>query len=153
MEILKRLYRDPLTNSLSFQELYKKAIAIDNNITLKLVKYFLDNQYSAQIHKAIIKPKIYFSITASRENEITQIDLMDVNNLNTKNKGIKWLFVCVDVFSRKSYVFPMKDKTTKNILLAFNHFLLKVIPQRIMCDNGSEFTSNQFVKLCKYSNI
>ena len=47
----------------------------------------------------------------------------------------------------------MKDKATKNILLAFNHFLLKVIPQRIMCDNGSEFTSKQFVKLCKDSNI
>jgi len=76
-----------------------------------------------------------------------------MKNISRVNKNYKWLFVCVDVFTRKAYVFPMKFKNTKNILIAFNKLLSKIKPEIIMADNGTEFTSRKFVQLCKDNNI
>ena len=39
----------------------------------------------------------FFPITANKENDALQIDLMDVSNISTKNKNYKYIFVCVDV--------------------------------------------------------
>jgi len=44
MELLNKLYYDPETGFQSKQKLYKKAKAIDNSITLKIVDDFLKRQ-------------------------------------------------------------------------------------------------------------
>ena len=43
-EILKNIYYDVKTGFISKDKLYKKAREVDDNITLKIVKKFLDNQ-------------------------------------------------------------------------------------------------------------
>ena len=79
----------------------------------------------------------FFPITANKENDVIQIDLMDVSNISTKNKNYKYIFVCVDVDSRKCYAIPMKNKNTSNVIEAFKKLLLLCKPKKIMCDNGS----------------
>ena len=113
MQAIKQTWENPITGMSGVYNIYKKAKAIDKSVTLKLVKSFLDKQYTSQIHKHIRKPKFYFPITSSEENELVQIDLADMKNISRVNKNYKWLFVCVDVFTRKAYVFPMKFKNTK----------------------------------------
>ena len=66
----------------------------------------------------------YFPITANKENDVIQIDLMDVSNISTKNKNYKYIFVCVDVYSRKGYAIPMISKYTLNVTEAFKKFLM-----------------------------
>ena len=122
---LRDIYRNPSLGLSSLTNLYKKARESNKQITLKDVKEFLNSSYSKQIHRKVSKPRNYFPITSSHENDIIQIDLMDVSNLSTRNKNFKWLFCCVDVYTRKAYVFPMKDKTNKNIMNAFNNFIVK----------------------------
>ena len=51
-----------------------------------------------------------FPITANKENDVIQIDLLDVSNISTKNKNYKYIFVCVDIYSRKGYTKPIKIK-------------------------------------------
>jgi len=153
MQAIKQTWENPITGMSGVYNIYKKAKAIDKSVAIKLAKSFLDKQYSSQIHKQIRKPKFYFPITSSEENELVQIDLADMKNISRVNKNYKWLFVCVDVFTRKAYVFPMKFKNTKNILIAFNKLLSKIKPEIIMADNGTEFTSRKFVQLCKDNNI
>ena len=109
-KIILNLWNDPLTGMTGIENIYKKAKNIDKNITLKNVKDVFDKQYSTQVHPKIVKPHYYFPITSSYENEIIQIDLMDMKDISTKNKNYNWLFVCVDVYTRKGYIFPMKDK-------------------------------------------
>ena len=153
MELLNRIYRNPNTGYTGIKELYRRAKARDKSITMNKVKTFLMNQYSAQRHKPIKKIRHYLPITADDVNDVFQIDLMDMKNISTMNKNYKWLFVCVDVFSRFAYVVPMKNKNTNEILNASMNILNKVKPNKIMCDNGSEFTSGQFKKLCSDKNI
>ena len=55
---------------------------------------------------------------------------MDVSNISTKNKNYKYIFVCVDVYSRKGYAIPIKNKNTLNIIEAFKKFLLLCKPKK-----------------------
>ena len=68
---------------------------------------------------------------------------MDIKNVASKKKNYNWLFVTVDVFSRFGYVVPMKDKTTANVIMAFKKVLQSAKPNKIMADNGTEFTSKE----------
>ena len=44
---------------------------------------------------------------------------MDLSNISTKNKNYKYIFVCVDVYSRKGYDIPMKKENTLNVIETF----------------------------------
>ena len=78
---------------------------------------------------------------------------MDVSVISTKNKTYKYIFVCVDVYSRKGYDIPIKNRNTLNIIEEFKKNSLLCKPKKIMCDNGSEFISKKFVDICKQNNI
>ena len=80
---------------------------------------FLEKQDVNQRYKQIKKPKHYFPITAKYENEIMQLDLVDMSNITTTNSGYKWLLCGVDVYTRKAYCEPMKNKTISSVINAF----------------------------------
>ena len=116
---MEELYKNPKT-ILGLTEFYKKAKQQDKNITLKDVKEFLKNKYTSQIYKPLPNRHMnFFPITANKENDVIETDLMDVSNISTKNKNYKYIFVCVDVYSRKGYAIPIKNKNTLNIIEAF----------------------------------
>ena len=62
-------------------------------------------------------------ITANTPYEIFQIDLLDYTKYSRTNKGYKWILICVDVFTRKAYAIPMKDKTAKLTEEAFKQII------------------------------
>jgi len=53
MQAIKQTWENPITGMSGVYNIYKKAKAIDKSVTLKLVKSFLDKQYTSQIHKQI----------------------------------------------------------------------------------------------------
>ena len=57
---------------------------------------------------------------------------MDVSNISTKNKNYKYIFVCVDVYSRKGYAIPMKNRNTLNVIEAFKN-LCCYVSQKKLC--------------------
>ena len=120
------------------------------NISLNQVKEFLANQSVDQIHKVVNKNRNKFKyITANTPNEIFQIDLLDYTKYSRTNKGYKWILICVDVFTRKAYAVPMKDKTAKLTEEAFKQIIKEDKPKVIFHDMGSEFkgTFHKFVDL------
>jgi len=153
METIKKIYIDPSTGLLGREEIYRKAKEQDKSISRKLVKEFFDKQYTTQMHKPIHNPKSYFPITATHENDVLELDLVDLKKISTKNKNVKWLFVAIDIFTRKGYVFTMKNKFKKSIEIAFTKLLKLVHPNKIICDNGKEFTNDRFVNICEDNNI
>ena len=48
-----------------------------------------------------------------------QCNLIDTSNISKHNNDYKFLLICVDVFSRKAYVIPLKSKAYGDILSGF----------------------------------
>ena len=80
------------------------------------------------------------------------MDLVDMSK--HEMRGYKWLFNCVDLFSRYTYSIPMKSKDDESALEAFKkvHILIPDI-KSVRSDNGSEYISTIFKDYLKENNI
>ena len=67
---------------------------------------------------------------AKRNNEIWCLDLAFMDKLSDTNNGVKYLFVCVDVFSCFVRVQPMKSKYSNDAVVSLKKMLRKKICQR-----------------------
>ncbi|XP_069128436.1 uncharacterized protein [Argopecten irradians] len=81
-------------------------------------------------------------------------DLADVSNLSSENDGIRFLLIVIDVFSRFLWVEPLRSKTGKEVLKAFDRIVKRgVIPKRLRSDGGSEFNNQWLKKWCKEHDV
>ena len=62
------------------------------------------------------------------------------------NKGFKFLFCVIDMFSKYAWVVPLKDKKGASIVDAFQNILDKSgrKPNKIWVDKGSQFCNTFF---------
>ena len=62
------------------------------------------------------------------------------------NKGFRFLLCVIDIFSKYTWVVPLKDKKGVSIVDAFQKILDKSAgkPSKISVDKGSEFYNNSF---------
>lgn len=70
-------------------------------------------------------------------------------------QGNKFLLVAVDSFSKFCWLMPLRAATAKLTICALQTHLLQHfgIPQTIVSDNGSQFTSQDFHRFCKGNGI
>ena len=75
-----------------------------------------------------------------------QADLCDVSNLKTHNSGYRYLLTVIDVFSKVAHVRPLKTKTGRELVKAFEDILQHSprAPRKLQTDKGSEFKTNFF---------
>ena len=136
MDALYKKYNYP--SAVRFYQILK-----ENGITNQShsqVKAFVDKQAISQVHKPVreISSRERY-ITASAPNQNLQIDLLDYYKYSYKNKGFHFLFVAVDVFTRKAYLEPCKSKKPEDTKKAFQKILKDVKPNAIFHDNGNEW--------------
>ena len=96
---------------------------------------FLKNQEIHQINKVHINPKSFYPIRANFPYERVQGDLMDMAGVYNGyplniNKGYRYIFCIIDVFTRKAFTRPLKTKNEQELLNAFKD-ILKEIGTRI----------------------
>ena len=120
------------------------------NITRNEVKEFLTKQYNYQVLKQQNKPKKAGHITAVRPNELWQMDIFIMQKYATQNKNYGYLFVVVDVFTRKAGAIPMKHKNASSCALALSEIIKTMgTPIIIMSDNDKAFLSKEFTQVLK----
>jgi len=151
-DIIRNLFYDNLSVSN-----IKKLIP---NIQEKDIDNVLKNQEVYQLMKKQTKTKHNFPLSANYENQRVQIDLLDIGSSfnkypKQKNKGYRYIFCVVDVFSRKAYTYPLKTKNKDEIVKAFQEILNDIgeAPYQIDCDNEGAFKSRLFKNLCKTYKI
>ena len=68
---------------------------------------------------------------------------------------MKYLFLCIDVYSRYVYFRKINNKTNETVTHAMKEILKEIgKPVKILqCDSGSEFISKYFKILMKYNEI
>ena len=92
-----------------------------------------------ELHKPIIKKFDKRKVYSQFKDNIWGVDLVDMQLLSRKNKGIKYLLCAIDLYSKYAFVIPLKDKKGISIVNAFN----KIIKQS---NRRAKGTSAQHVK-------
>jgi len=151
MDVLKKIYYNPLTGFQSKKKLYE--VAKEKGMTKQQVDYFLSNQEVYQLHKRPEKPKRYIPIISKTPNEIQQADLLDLSNFSSSNSGIHYILLVIDIFTRKAYAEPLKNKTADTVVKAFEHIIKETKPEKLQADQGSEFINSSFKQLLNSHNI
>jgi hypothetical protein len=153
-DFLNELYEE--NNFPAKAKLLKLAKETRPEITAKDVNDFLDAELAYQLLK---ETKDLASnsghIVAYRSNEIWQMDIYDVSRYEKSNKGFKYMFAVVDVFTRFGYIIPMKNKDITSTTEALKEIIAmnKTGPNLIMSDNDSSFMGEMFQKLLTSNNI
>lgn len=125
----------------------------DSGISRRQIAEWLENQELHQIHRdSKGEPKNIKSTIAKAPHNILGIDLMDMQNF--ERNQYKYILNCVDLFSRKIYALPLKNKQEKTVADAMAK-IIKKIPdiKSIRSDNGSEFKSFSFKQVLERNNI
>ena len=74
-------------------------------------------------HKPIIRKFNKRKVYSQFKDNIWGVDLADMQSLSRKNKSIKYLLCVIDLYSKYSFVIPLKDKKGVSIVNAFNKII------------------------------
>ena len=77
-----------------------------------------------------------------------------MQSLSRKNKGVKYLLYVIDLYSKYTFVIPLKDKKGISIVNAFDKIIKQSNrkPNKIWVDQGGEFYNNVFEKWLSDNN-
>ena len=110
----------------------------------------------SEIHFQSKPAKIWNTITSPEAKPLSQvfIDLMDMSKVATKkgNANHNFGLVAIDVYSRRGWIEPIKNKTTGYVLEGLKKIFIKNVPERITSDNGGEF-KGQVSEYFRQNNI
>ena len=93
----------------------KKTLGLGNNFTME--------DLSNELNKSSIQKFERKKVIVNRINEIHSADLVDMTQYSKINKGYKYIFTNIDVFSKYTYAFPLKSKKYKILNLVLKKYL------------------------------
>ena len=109
-------------------------------------KEFLRQELSYTRHKQKFTKFRRRKVTAPTFNYLWQADLIFMQKYSKANKGFKYILTAIDVFSKRAFAIPVKNKTSGEIIRGFTVIFsnYKHKPVWLQCDEGKEFFNNSF---------
>lgn len=95
-------------------------------------------------HREYKQPKFYNPYYVYRQREQIQADLIDIKDLARHNDGTKYLLLFIDLFSRRVWMEPLRDKTAATTRDAIKSWLDSLGNRRceiLASDKGLEFNN------------
>jgi len=87
-------------------------------------------------------------------NDTFQMDLCDMQALQKENDGYHYLLTIIDVFSKKAFVIPLKNKTGISTLKGIEAGIkILGVPKRVHTDAGKEFFNHRVTTYFKQNAI
>ena len=78
-------------------------------------------------------------------DKIWAADLADMTALSKENKGVNFLLLVIDIFSKYGWIIPLKDKKGETVANALKTIFKERKPGKLWTDKGREFY-NKVVK-------
>ena len=157
-KIIENAYKNPKYGLSSAPKLYEylkqnKLTFVKGNsgITIKNIKDWLSKQ---EVYQVLLgRHNNYNSFIAEGPLEQFQIDLVYMPK-SWHNKGYEYILSCVDVFSKKGEMTPMKKRDSKTTAGAIKNLFEKMgIPKTIYSDQGTEFNNKDVLKILEENNV
>ena len=132
----------------------KKSL-ISRNIKDKEIENYLQHQHVHTLHKSVKRHFGRNSYILFSSFEMFEIDIMDIQNLKAKNDNFRYILCCIDAFSKKAYMEPLKTKSGLDVTKAFKRILdrSEKLPKSVNSDRGKEFLNKNFRNLLSGLNI
>ena len=105
-----------------------------------------NEQLANELQKPVIRNFKKRTVYSVFKDNIWGADLADMQLISKFNKGFRILLCVIDIFSKYSWVVPLKDEKGVRIVDAFQEILdgSNRKPNKIWVDKGSEFYNNSF---------
>lgn len=122
---------------------------LQNKVTSTDVNRWLATSDSYTLHKPARKSFSRRKFITSGINQLWQADLADMVNIAKENDNHKYILMVIDVFSKKLYSEPIKNKSGGTVTDAFKKILSKLSnpPSNLQTDEGKEFFNSTFNSL------
>ena len=123
----------------------KRKLGLGNNFTME--------DLSNELNKPTINKLERQKAIVNYINEIHSTDLVDISQYSKMNRGYKYIFTNIDVFSKIAYAFPLKTKKIQDIKPCFQKILMKNKPKYIWSDKEPAFFSKEMQQFFKDNNV
>ena len=121
----------------SKSKLFKIARGKNEAVTMKDVDEWFKRQL-VTVHKGKRKYKRP-PVLMKYPNVQHQCDLMDTANVARHNDGARFILTNIDVFSRRAWAVPLKNKSGPTVARALKGIWAMVTPKILQTDRGVEF--------------
>ena len=108
---------------------------------------------SEELHKPKRKNYPRRKIIVNHIDEIFAADLVEMQKFAKLNKGYRYLITCIDIFSKYSWVIPLKEKKGINVKNSLEKIFNERKPKFLWADRGKEFYKKQVQDLLNENNI
>ena len=123
----------------------KKLLGLGNNFTME--------DLSNELNKPVINKFKRKRVIVNHIDEIHSCDLVDMVKYSKVNRGYKYIFTNIDIFSKYSWSFPLKSKTIKDVKPCFEKIFKERKPKYIWSDQESSFFSKEMLKFFEDNNV
>ena len=108
---------------------------------------------SNELNKPTINKFERQKVIVNHINEIHSTDLVDMSQYSKMNKGYKYIFTNIDVFSKIAWAFPLKSKKIQDIKACFQKIFKNNKPKFIWSDKEPAFLSKEMQLFFKNNNV
>ena len=124
------------------------------NVTQKVVRRFLPGQDAYTMHRPT-RHRFERRRTYSKGiDDLFQADICDMTNVTSHNNSYRYMLTCIDVFSKFSWVVPLRTKSGREVTEAFESRILSNRKCRMLqTDKGTEFLNNACQSMLARNNI
>ena len=133
---LQRSYDQKLIGS------YGGVAALRRVVPDQDVGRWLSEQDTYTLHKPVRRRFKRCCVVVGGSNQQWQADLDDVTRLKKTNDGTAFLLTVIDVFSKRAWCIPLKNKSAVSLVAAFTPLLDDKVPITLQTDKASEFLNS-----------
>ena len=114
---------------------------------------FTMEDLSEELNKSVINKFERKKIIVNYIDEIHSCDLVDMIKYSRVNRGYKYIFTNIDIFSKYAWSFPIKSKKISDIKPCFEKIFKERKPKYIWSDQESSFFSKEMLKFFEDNNV
>ena len=126
--------------------------AIKSKKSLGLGNFTMED-LSNELNKPAINKFPRKKVIVNHIDEIHSIDLVDMQQYSKMNKGYKYIFTNIVIFSKMAYAYPIKSKKIQDIKPCFQKIFKKNKPEYIWSDKEPAFLSKEMQLFFKNNNV